>query len=338
MMRFWSIVRRIAQAVFVVWGVTLVAFVIARVLPGNPVYLVVGSYADPATVREAAERLGLDRSIAEQYWIYVRDLAHGDLGTSITTSNPVTTDLSQRIPATVELATATLVLIVALAFPLGTLAALRPRGLTSRLADIASAGGVAIPQFWLGLMLIYVFFYRLDWLPAPLGRLPEDVGASATGWVWLGSLFSGHFALFWDATRALLLPALTLAVTVMPPLVRVIQTSLQSALESDAVRTARALGLSPFQVIFHDAFRLALLPILEMCALIVGILISSAVLVETVFSWPGLGQYAVNAINSSDYSAVQAVVLVSAVTYVCVYLLVSVAQVLIDPRVVGATR
>jgi peptide/nickel transport system permease protein len=332
----WPVARRLLQAVVVVWGVTLVAFVIARVLPGNPVYLVVGAYADPQTIAEATERLGLDASIPEQYRIYVGDLVRGDLGTSITTSNPITTDLAQRIPATAELGIAALALILVLAVPIGVAAALRPRGLAGRVADVVSAGGVAVPQFWLGLMLIYLFFYKLDWFPAPLGRLPDDLGGTATGWVWLGSLLTGDLSTFWEATRALALPAVTLALTVMPPLVQAIRASLQSALESDAIRTARALGLSRFEVVFRDGLRLALLPILEMLALIVGILISSAVLVETVFSWPGLGQYAVNAINASDYAAVQAVVLVSALTYVTVYVLVEVAQLLIDPRIARA--
>lgn len=331
------IARRLLQAVLVIWGVTLVAFVIARVLPGNPVYLVVGAYADKNTIAEATERLGLDVSIPEQYRIYASDLAHGDLGTSTTTSNPVTTDLAQRIPATAELGIAALILIILLALPIGIAAALRPRGMPGRIADVASAAGVAMPQFWLGLVLIYVFFYRLDWFPAPLGRLPDDLSGSATGWVWLGSLFNGNIATFWEATRALALPAVTLALTIMPPLVQVIRSSVEAALESDAIRTARALGLSRVQVV-RDALRLAALPILEMLALIVGILISSAVLVETVFSWPGIGQYAVNAINASDYAAVQAVVLVSALTYVTVYLLVEVAQLLIDPRIERPAR
>jgi peptide/nickel transport system permease protein len=331
------IVRRLAQAVLVVWGVTLVAFVIARVLPGNPVYLVVGAYADPQTIAEATERLGLDASILEQYRIYLDRLVHGDLGSSITTSNPVTTDLGQRIPATAELGLAALVLIVLLAFPIGVAAALRPRGAAARVADVATAGGVAVPQFWLGLMLIYVFFFRLDWFPPPLGRLPDDLSGSATGWVWLGSLLEGDLGAFWQATRALALPAVTLALTVMPPLVQAIRSSVQTALESDAVRTARALGLSGTQVL-RDALRLAALPIIEMLALIVGILISSAVLVETVFSWPGLGQYAVQAINASDYAAVQGVVLVSALTYVTVYLLVEVVQLLVDPRITRPAR
>ncbi|MFN8223667.1 MAG: ABC transporter permease [Gaiellales bacterium] len=328
---------RLAQALLVVWGVTLVAFVISRVLPGNPVYLVVGPYADPNTVAEATERLGLDHSVAEQYRVYMSDLLHGDLGRSITTSNPVTVDLGQRIPATVELALAAMAMTIVFAFPIGIIAAMKPGGIGGRLADVVSAGGVAIPQFWLGLMLIYFFFFRLSWFPPPLGRLPSDVAGESTGWVWVGSFFRGDFSVWWEATRALALPAFVLAFTAMPPLIQAIRTGLSAALSSDAVRTARALGLRS-STTMRDALRIASLPILEMLALIVGILISSAVLVETVFSWPGIGQYAVQAVNASDYAALQGVVLVSAVTYVVVYLVVEGVQLLLDPRLARPTR
>lgn len=328
---------RLAQALLVVWGVTLIAFVIARVLPGNPVYLIVGPYADPSTVAEATQRLGLDQSVFEQYRIYLGDLLHGDLGRSITTSNPVTVDLGQRIPATVELAIAAMLMTVVFAFPIGIMASVRPDGFAGRLADIVTAGGVAIPQFWLGLMLIYFFFFRLNWFPPPLGRLPSDVTGEANGWVWTGSFFHGDSSVWWEATRALVLPAFVLAFTAMPPLIQAIRTGMGAALSSDAVRTARALGLRS-STTMRDALRIASLPILEMLALIVGILISSAVLVETVFSWPGLGQYAVQAVNASDYAALQGVVLVSAITYVGVYLVVEGAQLLLDPRLARPIR
>lgn len=329
-----AVARRLGQGILVVWGVTLVTFLVARVLPGNPVYLVVGSYADKATIAEATERLGLDKPIFEQYVIYLRDLVRGNLGDAITTSHSVTSDLGQRLPATVELTAVALFLIVLIVVPVGVAAALRPQGVVARVADALSAGGAAIPQFWLGLMLIYLFFFRLDWFPAPFGRLPNgDIGTDTGGFLLVRSFADGDFTLFADAAEALFLPALTLALTVQPPLLRLVQTTMQSALESDAVRTARAMGLPYRQVVYGDAFRLALLPIINMLALVIGILLSSSVLVETVFSWPGIGQYAVQAINASDYPAVQGVVLVSAIAYVLLYVLVDVAQVLVDPRV-----
>src|SRR5690606_26569525 len=168
----------------VVWGVTLITFIVARLLPGNPVHLIVGSHADPETVREATERLGLDLPIWQQYVRYLSDLLRGDLGQAWTTSNPVTVDIVQRLPATLELSLIGLLLALLMALPLGTLAALRPGGIVDRLTQFVAITGVAAPQFWLGLMLIYVFFYRLGWFPPPLGRLPSfQAPPAATGFM-----------------------------------------------------------------------------------------------------------------------------------------------------------
>ena len=324
---------RLLQAVFVVWGVTLVTFVVSRVLPGNPAYLLAGQNADAERIRLMTERFGLDRSIPEQYWIYMKNLVQGDLGTAFTTQAPVTTDLGQRIPATLELALCALILALLISIPLGVAAALRPRGLLPRVTDLLSASGVAMPQFWLGLMLIYFFFFRLDWAPPPLGRLPEGTPPpDRTGFLLIDTLLAGELGTFRHALAALVLPAITLAVTVQPPLLRLVQTVIARTLASESIRTARSVGLSFRQVVYHDALRLALLPIVNMVGLLFGILISSSVFVESVFSWPGIGQYAVQAINASDYPAIQGVVLVGAVAYVGVYFLLDVVQVAIDPR------
>ena len=164
--------RRLALAVVVVWGVTLVTFVVARLLPGNPVYLIVGNRADEATIQEAMAKYGFDRPIVEQYFIYMGDLLRGDLGDAWTTSNAVTRDIYERFPATLELALVSFVLAMMIALPLGSVAALKARTRWDRVARIVSTGGVAVPQFWLGLMLIYVFFFRLQLFPPPMGRLP----------------------------------------------------------------------------------------------------------------------------------------------------------------------
>jgi peptide/nickel transport system permease protein len=325
---------RFLQAVFVVWGVTLVTFFVSRVLPGNPAYLLAGQNADAETIKAMTEHLGLNHSIPDQYGIYMSNLVRGDLGTAFTTSAPVTTDLGQRIPATAELALVALLLAVLISLSLGIAAALRPRGLVSRLADALSAAGVAMPQFWLGLLLLYFFTYKLGWTPPPLGRLPDGPEPhKVTGFLLIDTLLAGDFGAWRHALGALVLPAVTLALTVQPPLLRLVQAVMARTLESDAIRTARALGLSFRQVVYHDALRLALLPILNMIGLVFGILISSSVFVEYVFSWPGIGQYAVQAINASDYPAIQGVVLVGAVAFVGVYFLIDVVETFIDPRV-----
>jgi ABC-type dipeptide/oligopeptide/nickel transport system permease component len=191
---------------------------------------------------------------------------------------------------------------------------------------------VALPQFWLGLLLIFLFFYKLNWAPPPIGRTTGGTPPHVTGFLLVDSLLAGNFADFKHALGALILPAVTLAITVQPPLLRLVQVTMREALSSDAVRSARAAGLSFFHVVYRDALRLALLPILNMVGLLFGVVLSSSVLVETVFSWPGIGQYAYQAINASDYAAVQGVVLVATLAYVGLYLLLDVVQICIDPR------
>lgn len=324
--------KRVAQALIVIWGVTLITFVIARVLPGNPAYLLAGQNSSPQTIVAMKHRLGLDRSLASQYGIYMKGLARGDLGNSFTTSNPVTKDLGTKLPATLELGLVALVLTLLIALPLGIRAALRPRGLAARCTDLLSAAGVALPQFWLGLMLVFFFFYKLNWAPPPIGRTTGDTPHHVTGFLLIDSLIAGNLTDFKHAAGALVLPAITLAVTVQPPLLRLVQVTMREALASDAVRSARAGGLSFGQVVYRDALRIALLPILNMTGLLFGIVLSSSVLVETVFSWPGIGQYAYQAINASDYAAVQGVVLVATLAYVGVYLVLDILQIFVDPR------
>ena len=304
--------RRLALALVVVWGVTLVTFVVARLLPGNPVYLIVGSRADETTIQEAMAKYGFDRPIFEQYFIYMGDLLRGDLGEAWTTSNPVATDIYQRFPATLELALVSFVLALAIALPLGSLAALKPGTGWDRVARVISTGGVAVPQFWLGLMLIYVFFFRLQLFPPPMGRLPlATFPPRFTGLLLIDTLLAGDVSLFWLAAGTLVLP--------------------RAALDSQPIRASRALGLPRREWIFR-AFWLGLLPVLNIIGISFGFLLGGTVLVESVFSWPGMGLYALQAMNASDYAAVQGVVLVSALIYVTLYLVLDLLQLLIDPR------
>jgi dipeptide transport system permease protein len=326
------VARRLLLALFVIWGVTFVTFIIARVIPGNPAYLYAGSQANAQTLKEATANLGLDKSLPEQYWIYIKGLTRLDLGTSWTSGQPVRHEIGQRLPASLELLLVSLFVAILISLLIGALAARRPNGAISKFADVLTSAGAAIPPFWLGLMLIYFFFFRLGWSPPPLGRFPEgDLPHHVTGFLLIDSLIAGDFHAWWQAADALILPVLTIALTIQPPLLRLVQVSMAQALDSPAIRTDRAMGLRPSTVVL-DALRLVLLPFLSLVGLLFGALISGAVLVEVVFSWPGLGQYSVQAISSSDYSAVQGVVLVSVVGYVLVFLVLDVVQVIIDPR------
>lgn len=325
---------RLAQALLVVWGVTLICFVVARLLPGNPVYLMVGSQADESTVREVTRELGLDQPIAVQYWTYLQKLLVGDLGEAWTTSHPVLEDIAARFPATLELALTSLVLALAIALPLGIAAAVRPGGRMDSLSQWVSTAGAALPQFWLGLMLIYILFYRLRLFPPPMGRLPlMEEPARMSGLLLVDSLLALDIEALWWAARALVLPSLTLAFAVQAPILGLIRKTLADALSSLPILSARAFGLPWREVVFRRAMRLAFLPTLNMIGISFGHLLGGTVLVETVFSWPGLGQYALQAANASDYAAIQGVVLVSAIIYVLVYLLVDLAQWVLDPRI-----
>lgn len=324
--------RRIALALIVIWGVTLTSFVVSRILPGNPVYLIVGTRADEQTVQEAMTKHGLDKSVMEQYSIYMRDLLRGDLGESWTTSNPVTEDIAQRFPATLELSLVSFVLALAMALPLGIAAALWPGGILDRLAKFVSIGGVALPQFWLGLMLIYLFFFRLQWMPPPMGRLPlADAPPTRTGLLLIDTLAAGNFDLFKLAAWTLILPSITLALAVQAPILSLVRTGMKDALDAPSTLTAQAFGL-PRRLWVYHASRLAMLPVLNMVGISFGYLLGGTVLVESVFSWPGMGLYALQAMNASDYAAVQGVVLVSALIYVSVYLVIDMVQLVVDPR------
>lgn len=326
------VLRRVALALVVIWGVTLTSFVVSRLLPGNPVYLIVGTRADEQTVQEATAKYGLDRSLPEQYWIYMRDLVRGDLGESWTTSNPVTSDIAQRFPATLELSLVSFILAMTIALPLGIAAALRPGGAADRVASSVSVGGAALPQFWLGLMLIYLFFFRLQWMPPPMGRLPlATPPPTRTGLLLIDTLLAGDLDLFKLAAWTLILPSVTLALAVQAPILSLVRTGMKDALDAPPILTAKAFGL-PRRVWLSHAWRLAMLPVLNMVGISFGYLLGGTVLVESVFSWPGMGLYALQAMNASDYAAVQGVVLVSALIYVTVYLVLDIVQLAVDPR------
>jgi peptide/nickel transport system permease protein len=327
------VLRRAGQALLVTWGVTLLTFVIARLLPGNPVYLMAGSHADEQTIKELTRRYGLDQPIGVQYRAYLRDLLRGDWGDAWTTSNPVLVDIANRFPATLELSLLSLFAAVAAALPLGIAAARTPGALVDRLASTLATSGAAVPQFWLGLMLLYVFFYRLDLVPPPMGRLPlTEPLPERTGLFLVDTLLAGRPDLFGLALRALLLPTLTLAFAVQAPILTLVRATMAEVLRSPPIVAGRAFGLSAF-TLYGRALRLALGPIANMVGISFGYLLGGTVLVETVFSWPGMGQYALSAMNASDYAAVQGVVLFAALLYVAVYFVLDSMQMILDPRV-----
>jgi dipeptide transport system permease protein len=328
------ILRRLVLAVPSLIGVVIVTFLLTRALPGDPA----AYFAGPAATKEAVEqvrvKLGLDKPLLVQFFRYAGDLSRGDLGASLTTGQPVATEIRTRLPASAELTLLGLLLAVAAAVPLGILAAIRPGSLADHACRIIATAGVSLPVFFTGLILVYVFYYLLGWAPAPLGRL--DVFYSpppqVTGFYLIDSLIARDGVLFMASLKQLVLPALTLGIFSLAPIARMTRASMLAVLSSDFVRTARASGLSPYAVIVTYAFRNAMLPVVTTLGMVFSFLLGANVLVEKVFAWPGIGSFAVEALIASDFAPVQGFVLTMAVMYVTLNLAIDILYGIIDPR------
>jgi peptide/nickel transport system permease protein len=332
---FMLILKRLVFAVPSLIGVVIVTFLLTRALPGDPAAYFAGPAATLESIAQIRSKLGLDRPLPEQFFRYVADVARGDLGTSLTTGQPVTTEIINRLPASAELTLLGLLLSVTIALPLGILAATRQGSLIDHGCRVVTTAGVSLPVFFTGLILIYVFYYLLGWAPAPLGRL--DVFFSpppqVTGFYLIDSLIAGNLETFRAALSQLLLPALTLGIFSLAPIARMTRASMLAVLSSDFVRTARASGLTPYTVTITYAFRNAMLPVVTTLGMVFSFLLGANVLVEKVFAWPGIGSYAVEALIASDFAPVQGFVLTMAVMYVMLNLLIDVLYGIIDPRV-----
>jgi peptide/nickel transport system permease protein len=328
------ILKRLMMAIPSLIGVVIVTFLLTRAMPGDPA----AYFAGPAATKEAIEqvrvKLGLDKPLIVQFGNYVGDLARGDLGNSLTTGQPVGTEIRKRLPASAELTLFGLIVAMLIAVPLGIVAATRPGSILDHTCRVVSTAGVSLPVFFTGLILVYVFYYILGWAPAPLGRL--DVFFSPpphyTGFYLIDSLIAGDPETFLAALKQLALPALTLAIFSLAPIARMTRASMLSVLSSDFVRTARASGLSPYTVIVTYAFRNAMLPVITTLGMVFSFLLGANVLVEKVFAWPGIGSFAVEALIASDFAPVQGFVLTMAVLYVALNLIIDLLYGLIDPR------
>jgi peptide/nickel transport system permease protein len=329
------VLKRLATAIPSLIGVIVVSFLLTRVLPGDTASYFAGPAATPQAIAEVRKQLGLDRSLPEQFARYVVDLSHGNLGTSLTTGQPVVTEIANRLPASGELTLLGLLIALGVAVPLGILAAIREGSWVDHLCRIIVTTGVSLPVFFTGLLLVYVFYFQLGWSPPPLGRL--DVFYSAppqiTGFYLIDSLIARDFETFRAAFAQLILPAATLAIFSLAPLARITRGSMLAVMGSDFVRTARASGLTAKTVILTYAFRNAMLPVVTTLGMVFSFLLGANVLVEKVFAWPGIGSYAVEALLASDYAPVQGFVLAMAILYVALNLIIDLLYGVIDPRV-----
>jgi ABC-type dipeptide/oligopeptide/nickel transport system permease component len=330
-----TIAKRLVTVIPTLIGVVIVTFLLTRVLPGDPAVYFAGPAATPESIAEIRKSLGLDRPLPDQFAHYVNDLAHGNFGNSLSTGQSVASEITSRLPASAELTLFGLFIAISIAVPLGILAAVRQGSWIDHLCRIVATAGVSLPVFFTGLLLVYVFYFKLGWSPAPIGRLdafataPKDI----TGFYLIDSLLTGDLATFRASLSQLILPAFTLGIFSLAPIARMTRASMLAVLASDFVRTARASGLSSRTVILTYAFRNAMLPVVTTLGMVFSFLLGANVLVEKVFAWPGIGSYAVEALLQSDFAPVQGFVLTMAVLYVALNLLIDMLYGVIDPRV-----
>jgi peptide/nickel transport system permease protein len=335
------IIRRLLLMVPLGIGMTLIAFVVSHSVPADPVAAHLGqrSMEDPAIVAAFRAQWGLDRPLPEQYLTYVRNLSQGNLGVSIRTHMPVADDLGRYLPASAELAMIATLVGILLGIPLGVASAVRRNQWIDHIVRGVSLLGVSTPVFWLGLIGLYVFYFRLGWLPGP-GRL--DVGmpepTHITGMYTLDSLLSGNMAALGVSLRHLLLPGLVLASVYLALVTRMTRSSMLEVLSADYVRTARGKGLTERAVIYRHALRNALIPTITVLGLAFGDILAGTVLTETIFSWPGIGRYAYQSAVTLDFPAIMGVSLLIAGVFISVNLLTDLAYVFFDPRQRRAQR
>ncbi len=331
MLRF--VVRRLLLLVPILLGLSIMLFLGTRALPGGPAQALLGERATPEAVAQIRRQYGLDKPVYVQYWAYLKTFARGDFGTSVTTRRPVTQELKERFPATIELATAALLFSILLGIPLGFVAAKRYGGVVDNASLVASLIGVSIPIFFLAILLKYVFAVKLGLLPT-VGRISVLIDVEhRTNFYVLDAILAADLDAVWDTLKHLVLPAVALGTIPLAVVTRITRAAVLDVLNEDYVRTARAKGLGPRVVDTRHVLRNALLPISTIIGLQTGLLLSGAVLTETVFAWPGMGTWLVDAIEQRNYPVLQGGILFVSAVFVLVNLLVDISYAIINPRI-----
>ena len=334
MQRF--LLKRIAIMPLLLLGVVTIAFVISRLLPANPIASIVGqrNLGNEVIVAAAEKKWGLDQPLIVQYFNYIGNLFTGDLGTSFVTKSPVLSDLADRLPATLELTIMALLIGAIGGILLGVISAARKDKLPDHLSRVFALVGSSLPIFWTGLLFLFVFYAQLGWAPGP-GRLTARVIAPThvTGFYTVDALLMGNPALFFDAFSHLLLPAFIMGWGLMGTISRLVRASMLDELGADYVRTVRAKGVSEGQVLRGHVLRNSLTPVVTILGFAFGALLMGAVLVEPIFSWNGIGSYAVEATRSLDYPAINGVSLLGGAVFLIANLVTDVTYAVVDPRV-----
>ena len=331
MLRF--VVRRLILLVPILVGLSILVFLWIRALPGGPAQALLGERATDQAIAQIEREYGLDKPIHVQYFRYVKTVVRGDFGQSVTTRRDVSEELKQKFPATVELALAAMFFSILLGIPLGFFAAKRYGGIFDNASLVASLLGVSIPVFFLGIILKYIFAVELGLLPT-VGRIDVLIDLEhPTNFYVLDALIAGDMTAFWDVLKHLILPAVALGSIPLAIIARITRAAVLDVQNEDYVRTARAKGMSPGIVDRRHVLRNALLPIVTVIGLQVGFLLAGAVLTETVFAWPGIGAWLVDAIENRNYPVLQGGILFVALVFVLVNLLVDISYAFLNPRI-----
>ncbi len=331
MLRF--VVRRLLLLIPILIGLSILVFLWIRALPGGPAEALLGERSTPEAVAAIERQYGLDDPLPVQYWRYVETVSTGNFGSSITSRQPVLSEFKQKFPATVELAIAAMLFSLFFGIPLGFFAAKKYGSVFDHASLVASLIGISIPVFFLAIILKYIFAVKLGWLPT-VGRITVTLDAEhPTGFYVLDAIITMDWEVFVDVLKHLVLPAIALGSIPLAVVTRITRAAVLDVQNEDYVRTARAKGVAPAAVDRRHVFRNALLPISTIIGLQTGLLLSGAVLTETVFAWPGIGTWLVDAIDARNFPVIQAGVLFISIVFVLVNLLVDISYALINPRI-----
>ncbi|ADK14273.1 ABC transporter permease [Clostridium ljungdahlii] len=330
------IIKRLLAMILVLFGVTIIVFFLSHVIPGDPARMMAGQRASQDTLISIRKQLGLDKPLIVQYFIYMKGLLSGNLGISIRTQQPVVSDLATYFPATLELVLYAFLIALIVGIPLGVLTSLKQNTLTDYLGRIFCIGGVSIPAFWGGIILILIFYSKLNLLPSS-GRLSLGVvfNTKITGLITIDSLLTGNFAVFKDALRHLILPAIVLSYAQLATITRQVRSSMIEVLNEEYIKTARANGIKEKFLIVSYALRNALVPTITVVGLSLGGLLGGAVVTETVFNWPGMGKYVVDSIAFLDFQSIMGFTIVVVIGYVLINLVVDILYMLLNPQTRG---
>lgn len=329
------LLKRIAFMILVLIGASILSFVLVRIVPGDPARILLPPQAKQEDIDRMKEKMGLDEPYIKQYSQYIKSLLKGDLGFSYHTGRSVVDEFKWRLPATIELSMLSLLLAALVGIWLGVISATNKNGFADHASRLFSIGGISAPGFWIGLLCIYVFYYKLSWVPAPTGRvnLIRETATGGSGFLLWDAVITGNWDLFKDALMHLILPVFVLSYSFLAMICRLTRTGMIEVSQQDYIRFAKSCGIKKKRIIWKYSLKNGIRPVLTMLGMFLAQLIGGVVFIETVFNWPGIGRYAVDAINFLDYGPIQGFIIFMALIYVVTNLIVDLIYMVIDPRV-----